>query len=81
MNSANFLFACMSMLAHGGYVARTLPSSNVWVSIAPIKFEFDHKVGYLIKNPLNPIKPPFSYGFPMVFLWQMMVFVPPVVVP
>ena len=19
--------------------------------------------------PLNPIKPPFSYGFPMVFLW------------
>lgn len=30
------------MLAHGGYVARTLPSSNVWVSIAPIKSEFDH---------------------------------------
>ena len=22
-----------------------------------------------IKSPLNPIKPPFSYGFPMVFLW------------
>ena len=22
--------------------------------------------GYI---PLNPIKPPFSYGFPMVFLW------------
>ena len=21
------------------------------------------------KIPLNPIKPPFSYGFPMVFLW------------
>ena len=24
---------------------------------------------YPIKSPLNPIKPPFSYGFPMVFLW------------
>ena len=21
------------------------------------------------KSPSNPIKPPFSYGFPMVFLW------------
>ena len=25
-----------------------------------------HQAGYI---PLNPIKPPFSYGFPMVFLW------------
>ena len=25
-----------------------------------------NQVGYI---PLNPIKPPFSYGFPMVFLW------------
>ena len=24
---------------------------------------------YVPKTPLNPIKPPFSYGFPMVFLW------------
>ena len=24
---------------------------------------------YPINIPLNPIKPPFSYGFPMVFLW------------
>ena len=25
-----------------------------------------YQAGYI---PLNPIKPPFSYGFPMVFLW------------
>ena len=36
MNCANF-FACMSMLAHGGYVTRTLPSLNAWVSIAHTK--------------------------------------------
>ena len=28
-----------------------------------------HQRVYPIKIPLNPIKPPFSYGFPMVFLW------------
>ena len=27
---------------------------------------FDITRGY---SPLNPIKPPFSYGFPMIFLW------------
>ena len=25
-----------------------------------------------IKIPLNPLKPPFSYGFPMVFLWFLL---------
>ena len=26
------------------------------------------------KTPLNPMKPSFSYGFPMVFLWNLPVF-------
>ena len=29
-----------------------------------------YQAGYILFNPItNPIKPPFSYGFPMVFLW------------
>ena len=32
-------------------------------------FLYVHQRVNPIKIPLNPIKPPFSYGFPMFFLW------------
>ena len=32
-------------------------------------FLYVHQRVTPINIPLNPIKPPFSYGFPMVFLW------------
>ena len=36
------------------------------ISMAMFNSYFDITRGYI---PLNPIKPPFSYGFPMVFPW------------
>ena len=40
------------------------------ISMAIFNSYFDITRGYILLNPMkNPIKPPFSYGFPMVFLW------------
>ena len=65
------------------FLPETIPSGNLlrsyWFSHHAIKGKihyFDWAIfnSYVtnyqrVHHPLNPIKPPFSYGFPMVFLW------------
>ena len=50
----------------------------VLLIIIPIKwlFHWEYTLFSGGKSHENPIKPPFSYGFPMVFLWFLGSWVP-----